>query len=383
MLRRWFVAPLALVALGPVLLVVTTQGCASFGGLPSGPRLDRMQASAHWKDGHFVNAEPTAVMQEGGAGTMLEWFSSDVMRVPSCPLPLATDTRAVLDVPPKTGLRVTWLGHSTTILEVDGVTVLTDPMFSERASPSTIAGPKRFHPPPLALDQLPRIDAVVISHDHYDHLDMRSIQALAAKGVPIHVGLGVGAHLEAWGVPPAQIHELEWWEERSIGALRIVSTPARHFSGRRGFGNDRALWTSWTFVGPEHRVFFSGDTGLTPQFKDIATRLGPLDVSLLEIGQWHPAWGAIHLGPQGALEAHAMLSAKHLIPIHWATFELGLHAWNEPPETLVTQAEKTNTSVVTPRLGQPIEPLAGEVGSRWWRALPPLAAECPDLGTKP
>jgi L-ascorbate metabolism protein UlaG (beta-lactamase superfamily) len=375
--RRWLVAPLALVALGLLLLVVSTQGCASFGGVPTGARLDRMKASAHWRDGQFVNAEPTSVMQEGSSATMLQWLSSDVMRVPVCPLPMSGNTATALATAPTTGLRVTWLGHSTTLIEVDGVTVLTDPMFSERASPSTLAGPRRFHPPPLALEALPRIDAVVVSHDHYDHLDMRSIQALAAKGVPIHVGLGVGAHLEAWGVPAAQIHELEWWQERTIGGVRLVSTPARHFSGRRGFGNDRALWTSWTVVGPSHRVYFSGDTGLTTQFKDIATRLGPLDVALLEIGQWHPAWGAIHLGPRGALEAHAMLGARHLIPIHWATFELGLHAWNEPPETLVTEAEKANVSVVTPQLGQPVEPLAGDTGSRWWRALPPLAPACP------
>jgi L-ascorbate metabolism protein UlaG (beta-lactamase superfamily) len=375
--RRWLVAPLALVALGLLLLVVSTQGCASFGGVPTGARLDRMKASAHWRDGQFVNAEPTSVMQEGSSATVLQWLSSDVMRVPSCPLPMSGNTAAALATAPTTGLRVTWLGHSTTLIEVDGVTVLTDPMFSERASPSTLAGPRRFHPPPLPLEALPRIDAVVVSHDHYDHLDMRSIQALAAKGVPIHVGLGVGAHLEAWGVPAAQIHELEWWQERSIGGVRLVSTPARHFSGRRGFGNDRALWTSWTVVGPSHRVYFSGDTGLTTQFKDIATRLGPLDVALLEIGQWHPAWGAIHLGPRGALEAHAMLGARHLIPIHWATFELGLHAWNEPPETLVNEAEKANVSVVTPQLGQPVEPLAGDTGSRWWRALPPLAPACP------
>lgn len=377
MFRRWLVAPLALVALGLLLLVVSTQGCASFGGVPTGARLDRMKASAHWRDGQFVNAEPTSVMQEGSSATVLQWLSSDVMRVPSCPLPMSGNTAAALATAPTTGLRVTWLGHSTTLIEVDGVTVLTDPMFSERASPSTLAGPRRFHPPPLPLEALPRIDAVVVSHDHYDHLDMRSIQALAAKGVPIHVGLGVGAHLEAWGVPAAQIHELEWWQERSIGGVRLVSTPARHFSGRRGFGNDRALWTSWTVVGPSHRVYFSGDTGLTTQFKDIATRLGPLDVALLEIGQWHPAWGAIHLGPRGALEAHAMLGARHLIPIHWATFELGLHAWNEPPETLVNEAEKANVSVVTPQLGQPVEPLAGDTGSRWWRALPPLAPACP------
>ncbi|MBE2254287.1 MAG: MBL fold metallo-hydrolase [Myxococcus sp.] len=376
--RRWLAVPLGLLVLLLLALVVTTQGCASFGGLPEGQRLARMQASTHWREGRFVNAEPTLVMQEGSAGTLLQWLSSEVMRAPSCQLPVVSDVAARLQKPVASGLRVTWLGHSTTLVELDGAVVLTDPMFSERASPSTLVGPARFHPPPLALSDVPRLDAVVISHDHYDHLDMRSIQALSARGVPFFVGLGVGAHLEAWGVPAAQIVELEWWEERTLpNGLVIASTPARHFSGRRGFGNDRALWTSWTLVGPAHRVFYSGDTGLTDQFKQVRERYGPLDLAMLEIGQWHPSWGSIHLGPRGALEAHAMLGAAHLLPVHWATFELGLHAWNEPPETLVTEAAKTGASVVTPRLGEPVEPLAGERGGPWWRTLPPLAPACP------
>jgi L-ascorbate metabolism protein UlaG (beta-lactamase superfamily) len=360
------------------LLVGTTQGCASFGGIAEGQRLVRMRASTHWRDGTFVNAEPTEVMQEGGSGVLTQWFSSEVMRVPTCRLPMVKDVAARLATPIRSGLRVTWLGHSTSLIELDGVVILTDPMFSERASPSTVVGPKRFHPPPVSLDELPHIDAVVVSHDHYDHLDMRSIEALAKKGVPILVGLGAGAHLEAWGVPSAQIVELEWWQERTLAnGVIIASTPARHFSGRRGFGNNRVLWTSWALVGSVHRVFFSGDTGLTDQFKAVRDRYGPFDLSMLEIGQWHPSWGAIHLGPKGALEAHAMLGAAHLLPIHWATFELGLHAWNEPPETLVTEGFKSGVSVVTPLLGEPVEPLGGEKGSPWWRALPPIAKTCP------
>jgi L-ascorbate metabolism protein UlaG (beta-lactamase superfamily) len=204
------------------------------------------------------------------------------------------------------------------------------------------------------------------------------VQALAKKGVGFHVALGVGAHLEAWGIRAEQIHEHEWWEGSALpGGVTIVSTPARHFSGRHFTDTDRTLWTSWAMVGPRHRVFFSGDTGLTTAFAEVREKHGPFDVALLEIGQWHPSWGSIHLGPKGALEAHALLGAKHLLPIHWATFELGLHPWNEPPETLVTEGARSGVSVVTPRLGEPIEPLAGERGSPWWRALPPIAATCP------
>ncbi len=160
------------------------------------------------------------------------------------------------------------------------------------------------------------------------------MERLAATGVVFHVGLGVGAHLARWGVPASQVVEHDWWQEAEVGGLRIVSTPARHFSGR-GIVRDNTEWTSWSLVGPTHRVFFSGDSGLTAGFSAAAAKLGPFDVAMLEIGQWHPSWGDIHLGPKGALTAFAMLGAKRLLPIHWSTFELGLHAWSEPAETLL------------------------------------------------
>jgi L-ascorbate metabolism protein UlaG (beta-lactamase superfamily) len=358
---------------------LSTSGCASFGGTPEGARLARIQESPRYIDGKFTNEDPTEMMREGSARAMRDFvFGNGEMREPICVLPMAGDSAAKLKTPPPSGLRITWLGHSTTLIEVDGATILTDPVWSERASPSTLAGPKRFHPPPLSFDALPRIDAVIVSHDHYDHLDMATVQRLSKRGVTFFVGLGVGAHLERWAVPAAQIVELEWWQERALPkGVKLVSTPSRHFSGRGLFNRDGTLWTSWSILGPTHRVFFSGDTGLTPTLETIGKRLGPFDVSMLEIGQWHPSWGHIHLGPQGALEAHRLLGAKVLFPIHWSTFLLGLHAWSEPPETLVTAAEKSQVSVVTPMLGEPVEPLSGIPTARWWRELPPMTPRCP------
>lgn len=368
-LKRLGLAVVALLVVAGAALFFTSDGLKSFGGTPD-PK--QMAKSPRFKDGEFHNLEPTRMITVSSAEMTRAWlFGGDKLRVPSCPLPLAKPS---LDTPPESGLRLTWFGHSTVLIELDGKKVLTDAQFSERASPSTIAGPKRFHPPPLELSKLPKLDAVLVSHDHYDHLDMETVRALAKTGVTFHTGLGVGAHLRVWGVPEAQIVEHEWWQETDVGGLRIVSTPARHFSGR-GVSRDQTSWTSWALVGPSHRAYFSGDTGMTPSFAAIADKLGPFDVAMLEIGQWHPTWGDIHLGPIGALDAFAMLNAKKLMPIHWATFELGLHSWSGPAEELYVEAAKRNVQLLTPKLGQSIE--LDTPTEPWWRALPPTVMSCP------
>jgi L-ascorbate metabolism protein UlaG (beta-lactamase superfamily) len=361
-------------------VLTTTSGCASFGALPEGDRLVKLQASPRWQEDHLENEEATTMMTDSGKSGRV-WrefiFGTDAMTAPPCELALINPA-ATLRTPPASGLRVTWLGHSTTLIEIDGVRVLSDPMWSERASPYTLVGPRRFHPPPLPFDQLPSIDAVIVSHDHYDHLDMNTVKKLAARGVRFHVGLGVGAHLEEWGVPAEQIAEHQWWEERELpGGVKVISTPARHFSGRGLTRRNRALWSSWAVVGPKHRVYFSGDTGQTAAFKTIGEKLGPFDLSMLEVGQWNEAWGQIHLGPRGALTAHQALGAKRFMPIHWSTFELGLHDWSEPAETVFTEGPKLGVSVLTPRLGEPIEPSTGASGEPWWRQYPPTASSCP------
>jgi L-ascorbate metabolism protein UlaG (beta-lactamase superfamily) len=374
-----------LVAVLLALTWLSTDHFRAFGGAPAGDRLARMRASAEWQDGKFRNPEPTPLMAPSSyGGAFRHWVFGDEMRVPTCPLPVEKDTAARLASRPVSGLRVTWLGHSTTLIELDGARILTDPMWGERASPSRWVGPRRLHPPPLALADLPPLDAVLISHEHYDHLDMGTVIALGGRGVVFHVPLGVGAHLAAWGIPAAQIVEQDWWQEATIpGGVRIVSTPARHFNGRGLPWRAGALWTSWSVVGPRHRIFFSGDTGMTLGFDEIARRLGPFDVALLEIGQFHESWGTIHLGPRGALEAFAHLGAKTLLPIHWSTFVLAYHAWSEPAEMLVDEAERRGITVVTPRPGEPVEPVtatgapAAPSTTAWWRALPPIAPACP------
>jgi L-ascorbate metabolism protein UlaG (beta-lactamase superfamily) len=208
---------------------------------------------------------------------------------------------------------------------------------------------------------------------------METVRALAARGVPFHVPLGIGAHLATFGVPKKQIVEHDWWDNSRLpSGLEIVSTPARHFNGRGVPGRIGALWTSWSLVGSSHRVFVSGDSGLTEAFREIQKREGPFDLALLEIGQYDPSWGDIHLGPQGALDAFAMLGAKHLLPIHWSTFQLGFHAWSEPAETLTALAAKRGgVSLVMPLLGEPVEPTVAARVNPWWRSQPPGAPGCP------
>jgi L-ascorbate metabolism protein UlaG (beta-lactamase superfamily) len=344
---------------------------SSFGRKPEGARLERMQASPRYRDGSFRNTYPVVQgLKKGSMPVMAEFFVGGQRRTPPGPLP-ARDPLAGWARPAETGLRATWLGHSTVLLEIDGFRVLTDPVWGERASPFGFAGPKRFQPAPVALSALPALDAVVISHDHYDHLDYPTILELARLPVPFYTSLGVGAHLEAWGVPADRITELDWWESARLphGDLSIAAAPAQHFSGRRIGGRNGTLWSSFAIRGPRHAVFFSGDTGLTPEYTAIRERLGPFDLVMLEVGAFHPAWGDIHLGPENALEALALLGGGSLLPVHWGTFNLAIHAWDEPAETLVRLAPARSAHLVMPRLGEPVEPARVEIVEPWWRAL--------------
>ena len=290
-----------------------------------------------------------------------------IEREPRGPLPLIERSRADFANPPATGLRATWLGHSTVLLELDGATLLLDPVWTERASPFRHMGPKRFHPPPLPLAELPKLDAVVISHDHYDHLDRDTVPVLAATGTPIVTSLGVGERLEHWGVAAAQVTELDWHERTSLRGLEITATPARHFSGRGVLDRNKSLWSSWVFKGPRHRVFFTGDTAFFGGLADIGRAHGPFDLNLIKIGAYSKAWPDVHLTPEEALEVHAMLGGPAMLAIHWGTFNLAFHAWDEPPERLLQAARGEKVEILIPRLGQLVEPERPPPLETWWR----------------
>jgi L-ascorbate metabolism protein UlaG (beta-lactamase superfamily) len=339
-----------------------------------GLRLERAQGSQQFADGVFRNTSGAAPGLKGNPLPIVgEFFFGGRARLPRAPLPVENPLAAWARPVSSSGLRITWLGHSTMLLEIDGQRVLTDPVFGQRASPFSFIGPKRFHATPVTIDQLPPLDAVLLSHDHYDHLCRGSIEELARRRVPVITSLGVGAHLESYGVDPRDIVELDWWEEHVLpgGALSFRAAPAQHFSGRTPTTRNTTLWSSWVITSAQRKLFFSGDTGLTDEFKTIGQKLGPFDVTMLEIGAWHPAWGEIHLGPKNALKAFEMLGGGTLLPVHWGTFDLALHEWDEPAETLLTTAQTIGARVLTPILGRPFEPAHVERPNAWWREVRP------------
>ncbi|MGB2920680.1 MAG: MBL fold metallo-hydrolase, partial [Mycobacterium sp.] len=276
------------------------------------------------------------------------------------------------DVPPgdiaPSHAAASWYGHSSVLIEIDGYRVLADPIWSQRCSPSRAVGPQRMHDVPLLLEALPAVDAVVISHDHYDHLDIDTIVALArTQRAPFVVPLGIGAHLRKWGIPEGRIVELDWYESHRIGELTLVCTPARHFSGRL-LARDTTLWASWVVAGPTHRAFFGGDTGYTKSFTEIGAEHGPFDLTLLPIGAYHPAFADIHMNPEDAVRAHRDLTdvdAGLMVPIHWATFRLAPHPWAEPAERLVSAADAERVRIVVPIPGARVD--SESTYDPWWR----------------
>jgi L-ascorbate metabolism protein UlaG (beta-lactamase superfamily) len=339
-------------------------GWTAFGRRAEGERRARMERSPEWHGGQFHNPQP--LVNHFWLG-MRRMFGASDYSAPAGPVPTV---RSRYETPPPSGLRVTWLGHSTTLLEIDGQRILTDPIWSERAGPLPWPGPVRWFAPPIPLDELPPIDAVLISHDHYDHLDFPTVKALAARGVSFVVPLGVGAHLQYWGVAPSKIVELDWWERARVGTLELTCTPARHASGRTAFDQDAKLWAGYALVGARHRVYYSGDTGIFPAMREIGRRLGPFDLTMIEIGQYDPSWPDWHIGPEQAVRAHQLVGGRVMLPVHWGLFRLAYHGWTEPIERALAAAAKDGVTLIAPRPGQSVEPSSPPPFDHWWPSLP-------------
>ncbi|MDT7579078.1 MAG: hypothetical protein QOK35_342 [Pseudonocardiales bacterium] len=359
------VATFAAVALGRAAAGMPTAMGAPAPQLRAAAEHAAAAGSTHAADGLFHNTLPEEVVQRG---TLLRILRAMLARGrvgrPARPVPLVADTVPATAAP----LAVTWFGHSSVLLEVDGHRVLADPVWGERISPSPVVGPRRLHPVPVPLAALPPVDAVVISHDHYDHLDLPTVRALLhGSAAPFVVPLGIGHHLRRWGVPAERVVELDWNESTTIGDLTLTCTEARHFSGRT-LRRNTTLWSSWAVTGPAHRAFFGGDTGYTPAFAGIGAAYGPFDLTLLPIGAYSDRWPLIHMNPEEAVRAHGDLTGGGgvLVPVHWATFNLGFHTWAEPVQRLRAAAEHAGVRIAVPRPGGRVDLAAPPAPADWW-----------------
>jgi L-ascorbate metabolism protein UlaG (beta-lactamase superfamily) len=320
------------------------------------------------KGSKYQNPIPTDI---GGLKIMFpilkEYIDNKAENTPVQTLgPFKTDT-SVYQTPPKDGLRVTWIGHSSVLIEIDGKRILTDPVWSDRVSFSSFFGPKRFFQPPLALDELPQLDAIIISHDHYDHLDKKTIKFFADKNIQFLCSLGVGKYLEKWGIDRSLINEMDWGDGVMLGSDCVVTaTPARHFSGRGIIGRNETLWSSFVIKGNKHNIFFGADSGWFPGFEAIGNAFGPFDLTMLEIGAYGKYWPDIHMGPNNATNAHLALKGNLMMPIHWGTFNLAPHAWYEPLERLAGYAREKNINLFIPRPGETAE-VKKAYNSLWWK----------------
>ncbi|WP_028221644.1 MBL fold metallo-hydrolase [Paraburkholderia oxyphila] len=339
-------------------------------GFATARRSRVMSGGSPQHDGtRFHNVRPRPV--EGLAkGLSIAWnvlFRKPQGTMPAGTLPVDALSRADLEAAPDRSLYR--LGHSTLLLKLRGEYWLTDPVFGERASPFKRMGPKRFHAPPIALENLPPLRGVILSHDHYDHLDRETVLALAATTGVFLTPLGVGDRLIEWGVDAAKIRQLDWWQSVEVEGMTFTATPAQHFSGRSLFDGNSTLWASWVIADGDLRVFFSGDTGYFEGFREIGARLGPFDVTLIETGAYDAQWPYVHMQPEETVQAHLDLRGRWLVPIHNGTFDLAMHRWQEPFERVTGLALTRGVSLATPRMGERLDLAAPHRGERWWREV--------------
>ena len=329
------------------------------------------------RDGKFHNVVPR--QRAGVVKTLrLAWYAltqKPDTTVPRAPIPVQRLDAAGLAAAPDASLFR--LGHSTLLMKLAGEFWLTDPVFSERASPVQWAGPKRFHAPPISIAELPPIKGVILSHDHYDHLDYAAVLELAPKVDMFITPLGVGDRLIAWGIPAAKVRQLDWWQQTALAGVRFVAAPAQHFSGRSLSDSGSTLWASWVILAGDLRLFFSGDTGYHADFKTIGERFGPFDVTLMETGAYDAQWPDVHMQPEETLQAHLDLHGRWLMPVHNGTFDLALHAWHEPFDRIHALAQAHGVPLATPGMGERLSLAQPQAGQRWWLDVEPANRTAP------
>ncbi|MFF0720003.1 MBL fold metallo-hydrolase [Micromonospora sp. NPDC003816] len=341
---------------------------AALGGRLAGARAERAARSPQFHDGTFHNRASTRTAPVPDSNLFREMIFGKQQRRPTGAVPLVRPTPAP-DVDRARELNLVWYGHASTLIEIEGRRVLLDPVWSDRCSPSDAVGPRRLHEPPVRLDELPQLDAILISHDHYDHLDMATVRELTARqSAPFLVPLGVGAHLDRWGVPAHRVIELDWSQTHRVADLEITCTAAQHFSGR-GLRRNGTLWSSWVVAGRQRKVYYTGDSGYFDGYAEIGAAHGPFDATLVQIGAYDRAWPGIHMFPEEAVAAHLDLRGGLFVPVHWATFNLALHDWSEPVDRLWAEAKARDVRLAVPRPGERVVVDDPPSVDGWWQAV--------------
>ncbi len=356
-LKKMMITILVIIGLLIVAYFLFTSFYPSFGGDVSKERKITYQKSQQYKDGKFNNTLPVPKDLSFSETLSLayKFFSTKVPNGrPNKDIKAhKIDSASVANYNKDT--RLIWYGHSSFLLQIDKKNILLDPMLGKVAAPHPLLGGNRFNKDfPLPLEKLTHIDAVLFSHDHYDHLDYETILKIKDKTKHFYVPLGVGAHLEAWGVPTNKITELDWWQDITLESLTFICTPAQHFSGRKLNNNQSTLWSSWVIQSKEDNIYFSGDSGYAPHFKEIGEKYGPFDIALMECGQYNQMWADIHMMPEETAQAGLDIKAKKIMPIHWAGFKLALHDWTDPITRVKAKANELNLEVITPEIGEEI-----------------------------
>ncbi|MBI3258689.1 MAG: MBL fold metallo-hydrolase [Ignavibacteriae bacterium] len=339
----------------------------SFGGELKGERLARVLQSPNYRNGVFHYPVKTELMSGAGNyfSVMKQFLKKDPNKQPNSPLPtIKTDLKTL----PMNETSLVWFGHSSYFLQVNDFKMLVDPVLSERISPVQFAGTKSYPGTRIySSSDIPELDCLLLTHDHYDHLDYQTVVDLNPKVKKIYTSLGVGSHLEHWGIEASKIHEFDWWDTQTVTSdIQLTATPARHFSGRRLTNRNQTLWSSFVLTTPNHRIFIGGDSGYGEHFKKIGEKFGPFDLVIMETGQYNVQWANIHSMPEEAVQASVDLKGKVMLPVHWGKFTLALHPWTEPIERVLAKAKELEVTVTTPLIGERLILDTVYPNSRWW-----------------
>ncbi len=369
-LKTIMIVPLVIIG----LIVVLFTGISVYmslvpqtGSPPAGEHRETISQSPHYRDGQFVNLVETKMDMSFKNILKTLWeFTTFTGLDPKGPLPVKSgNSGSGVD----TMVYITWYGHSAFLVEMEGKRILLDPMFGPAASPFSFTGQRYPYQEPIDLESFTDIDAVIISHDHYDHLDYSSIMYLKDHTKHFYLPLGVGSHFKHWGIDEAQYSEIAWWDSTQLGALTFIAAPARHFSGRAFLDRNKTQWASWVIKGRDKRIYFSGDGGYADHFKTIGDRYGPFDFTMLECGQYHERWAAIHMMPEETFQANIDLRGKVMMPIHWGAFTLALHNWTDPAVRVTEAAREKGIPVATPYIGERFSVGGPVPQTKWWESV--------------